>query len=74
MFVRLDVLDLRGERVVLQVPEQEPGEAHQDRGPLARHVPGPGSLQEQQGLCSGLQLPPRLTHEPGQEVRGLVIS
>ena len=44
-----DVLDQRGQHLVLQVPRQGTGEEDQDGSPLARNVQSPGTFLKQSG-------------------------
>merc|ERR1712079_392462 len=69
-----DVLDQRCQHLVLQVQEQGAREEDQDRGPLPWHVQGPGSVLQQPRVLQRLPVCSGNQNEPGEEVRGLVMT
>merc|ERR1712241_1356921 len=54
--------------------EQGAREEDQDRGPLPRHVQGPGSVLQQPRVLQRLPVCSGIQNEPGEEVRGLVMT
>merc|ERR1712073_81865 len=74
VFSTPDVLDQRCQHLVLQVQEQGAREEDQDRGPLPRHVQGPGSVLQQPRVLQRLPVCSGNQNEPCEEVRGLVMT
>ena len=69
-----DVLDQRGQHLVLQAPTQGLGEPDQDGCALPGYVSRSRTLLQQQGVRGGLPVRTRHSNEPRKEVWGVVMS
>lgn len=67
-----DVLDQRGQRVVLRVPARDVAAHRAHRPPRARPVPRHRRVPEPAALRRRLPVPRRLVHEPRGQVQRLV--